>query len=284
MSINSHKPTFYAGFAEGLIALEREPLHDRMVTVPAWQTRAYLDDQGNMIPIDQRIHWKPMQESWYYLDDIEKVIADDPSCHGGLYGGIAGRFNLDAIIAAKSSAVLFVDINPAQTMMWREFIKKLAQHEKLEDFIMDMAGITPPENAEPGFLRSLDERTQYRYQDDLANFAVHCEKKFQEAGGHFAEFLEDAQDHYRNIRDDMWPSVFRGGSRGELVNWFLSGFKYLDTNSWCNDEDKYRHLHLLAKSGAMGALTLDIADPIACEQLNQYLESVHYQPMQEVDG
>lgn len=186
------------------------------------------------------IHFEMVDESNTGHLNLEREFSSDPARYGGgVYMGAAGLLNLGYIAAARPAAVVLFDVNAAQTVFWKDVIKALAENPKVEGFI--------------DFLVAEGQKLPEQLRDAFNSAA--------------APKISVLAGKYRRIAAGANP-------RG----WLQEGReRALADRYWI--QKGYRHLHLLAKNGAIGAVTLDVLDTKACAQLKDYLDSVKYRPV-----
>jgi len=95
-------------------------------------------------------------------------------------------------------------------------------------------------------------------KEENKSLSTKLAEKFAKAGG--------------NSNPDRVAKGFRDA--GGLDEWVAQGIKRLHADRfWMHFG--YSHLHLMAKQGAIGAITLDVTDKKACLHLKRYLKEMH---------
>lgn len=166
-----------------------------------------------------------------------REISRNFSLQNALYAGAAGFVNLGYIACSKASGALFFDINAYQTLFWNLSIKKMAECERSIDF-----------------RNSLDQ-----IGSDIELAA-----------------LEKCTPGLRkNFKKECLPfgdSMFKDLLQEDLPKWVHYRSKGSPDGAWMHDENLYKHIHLLAKNQALGAITLDVTSAEACEEVRRYLD------------
>lgn len=201
----------------------------------------YLDD----------IHFEINAESWYVHQDLRERIATDPALQGRVYAGCAGQVNLDYIAASKAPAALLYDINPLQTLFWQACFDRLAQ--------------TPDRVTFARSLRPLAEEMYYKIR---SLYGPHAD----------LPLMRDPAVEGQYNRDSA-QSPFRGMSYGRMGEW--AEYRLRDrfgaaVGSWAAEDERYAHLHVLAKNDALAAVTVDVRDHAACRRIGERLRTAHY--------
>ena len=191
--------------------------------------------------------------------------------------GAAGRINLNHIASSKASAAILSDINPFQTRFWEEIFKIFAIYPEPEDFAKSML------NFAPEFYQTLSQEFNLQALGRLPMEPMRKEDPI---------FLDD-ENWVRNTRCHSEASPFdQGTDYGDFAEWFGTHIGW-ETNfvftgdpklDWLRNKDLYRHLHLLGKNRAVGAVTLDITDSDGCRQIREYLDNVRFTPIDAQSG
>ena len=241
----SKDPIIYAGFADGLEELNHAAVSSLMVKTPAG--RAYKKNSG--IYLDS-VHTSSI-DVWndqHLL--LEKKFERNFASHGGkVYMGAAGFLNLGYIAAAKPAAAILFDVNVAQTVFWKDVIQALADHADVKGFI-----------------------------DFLEQERIDLPSKLKKTFNRFSvETSGSLSDGFNSLETITQKTIYRRFDNG-ILDW-------LNEKSVARKADRrwikygYDHLHIMAKNGAIGAITLDVTDKKACQQLKSHLEKVRYRTM-----
>lgn len=151
------------------------------------------------------------------------------------------------------------DVNPWQKVFWDKFWDLLAQHDNPDDFAYAM------EWFDVRLCRDLSNRF---------NFQAIRHSQIRNSVQPIEVSLPDI-DKYGYIRNE-YSSPFRGDRYGEVPRHFRTIAGHPDTGwicghnadlNWMQNQGLYNHLHLLAKEGAIAAVTLDISDTLSCMEL-----------------
>ena len=150
------------------------------------------------------------------------------------YMGVGGLMNLSYIATLKPKAALLVDVNPVQTLFWQQIFADLKTHKRPKDFL----------------------KAARRCEDNLRDvLKTAFDGDVDIAGTQNVERFINGQT-ILNLQQDF-PSWLKINlpDRG----WFVGA--------------QYDVLHEMAANGALGALTLDIADVSACNELADFTNS-----------
>ena len=234
----------YRGFATGLEILNQSILSDRMIRTPVG--RGYrIDDQ---VYADE-VHIRCLgEENEHHTALFKKFHRQAAQRQDHVYVGAAGFLNLSYIAVTKPSAAILFDINILQTLFWRDVIKALA------------------ENRDPKGFRNFMAHNQREMPQRV-------KKIFNEMS--YADSFTDVCDRnsiYRAFwKEPVGPWL---DAAFEPVNMKLGEHFRMVDRLWM--ARGYGHLHTLAKNDAIGALTLDVCDRAACNQLKDFLDHVTY--------
>ncbi len=242
------------GFAEGLKHLNDTCPSAGMIKTPAG--RAYTSEDGIYA---EQVHVRSLGEDIVAHAALQHAFRkstrlDNPEQHS-VYAGAAGFLNLGFIAASQPAAALLFDINPVQTLFWNEIFALMAKHEKYQDFRAE--------------LDHLPERMVARYK------AAFGERRLPVR-------WSGMPIHYPSPQTPSIRTIFRGIT--DFPAWLDKKYFGLRTpdRSWLT-EDRYRHLHVMAKNGALCALTIDACDDRAFDQLRAALDNTACTPVAE-DG
>ena len=244
----------YRNFGTQAKAFNQDILHTRMTRLGNGD-RVYLNGDQ---PYAGPIHFIPIAEAYddhkqAALSVSRDTISNDPDLPG-IYMGTAGLVNLEYMARARSPAALLYDINPVQTLFWREISGVLAETPKKENFAAYLRGV-----------------------------ARNPQKKLS------TEFCKNAREaypktaHYDNLFKQNIGIAVRGLWTGEAPD-FLSRWPWENRAGWLVNKDLYAHLHEMAKADAIGAVTLDITDRAAIDALSQRLQNCAVTPIESGSG
>jgi hypothetical protein len=284
--------TIYKDFARGLRALDHTLPGPDMVKTPGGRAyvvggKPYFDD----------VHFEFVGEDWFSHEALRAQLARSPELQGRVYAGAAGENNLSLIAASKAPAAILFDINPFQTQFWNEFLTVLAACPEPEDFARAMQDFAPSfyrtlnrqfnleamkkeypglEMQPPGHVRSVEEQlAQAKKSCEAFGWEWNEEEEKKLITGPLYENGDSDNSPFRHMKYSRFPNYF-----AMRVGWEC-GYTWLGKADldWIKNRDFYRHLHRMAKNGAIGALTLDITDEASCRQLREYLDKVEFQPL-----
>lgn len=225
----------HTGFAEGIETLNFTTTKAASVILPG-VGRAYArgDDVGYYAA---SIHTNAISVNDAGHDDLMRDIAANRAfARGGVYMGCAGFLNLSYICAMRPAAAVLFDINPLQTMFWRHVVKGLASSPTFRSFVhfMQHSGAT------------LDQQV----------LKACGPVELNDAG------ITPVNTTPRSIR-----GLFREVHVTDSYPWWS------DTVEWNWRGQDYPYLHMMAKNGAIGALTLDLTDAQAWDDLSNYMKT-----------
>ena len=244
----------YQGFADGLRELDNEVVSDLQVQTPVG--RAYKKGDRVYAGVSG-VHFRSVFEGEYeHLALLNKFKrraawrAPEPF----IYAGAAGLLNLSYIAATRPAAAILYDVNFVQKVFWDEVFKAMAEYETVNEF--------------KAFLM---EKCESAITERLAGKFNWCAKDEKNDGvcppsiaGRLCVEGNSA------LRPD-----FNGSSYATTAKELLTlGEHSAGADSFWMRQG-YDHLHSLAKHDAIGAVTLDVNDQIACKQLKDYLEDPH---------
>lgn len=212
--------------------------------LPGGAGRAYLRTAFGRAaaPYFDAVHFDIHDESWYTQYALRDRMAADARFHGRVYAGCAGAMNLDYIAATRAPAAVLFDINPAQRVFWGEFTKRLARQKDRAAFAAAL----------PRFAGDLF----YKLRDVFGPAGLCRDAR--------APVPEAGEDSYRlRIPPEERYSPFRGMRYERVARWAQSRAE--DPQHWLGSDEKYAHLHALARARAIAAVTLDIRDREACD-------------------
>ncbi len=219
-------------FAQRLNKLNNEVVSPEQVMLPADLGRAYSLDEKSFYGSSD-IHVKSIAEEHY--GRVLSVQHNRNIQKGGVYAGAAGMVNLSYIGALQASKAILFDLNAYQKIFW--------------DVVLDVIAATP-------------ELSEFKRQfPDLREIVKNKVKSiFMDAN---AFSLSDADPDYV-------PKVmgYRGLTSNEDLNRWLHMDSYQGDMMWQNF---YSHIHDLAKDGSIAAITFDVCDYAAGQQLKQAL-------------
>jgi hypothetical protein len=285
----------FQNFAAGLEALNQMPVGPHAVSTSDGR-RAYL---VNGKPLFSDVHFQNIGEDRFAHETLRKRFKTSSMLQGRVYAGTAGENTLSLIAASKASAAILFDINPFQTIFWREFIAVLAVCPEPEDFARKMKIFAEDfyyklsktfnfaslkkeypriEISPPFHIRSVEEQlAQSKFVSDLFGGQWNEEEEKDRINGP----VYDRENGQRS-------SPFRHMSYANFARYFAMrmgwdcGYTWLEDRDldWFANKDFYQHLHMIAKHGALGALTFDITDQESCSQLCKFLDTVEYTPLE----
>ena len=141
--------------------------------------------------------------------------------------GAAGVVNLSYIAAMRSDSAILFDINPHQKIFWGRFLKLIADHQNKVEFLE--AFEADQEALEQQIYAAVKgDRLRQRFSDTV--------------------LWKPGKRSQSAMYNGWMPIVspFQRPSPGELI--------------WYADDEHYAYIHELAKSGNIGAMTLDLCD------------------------
>lgn len=221
----------HEGFAEGLAALNATLPSRDMVASPfgrAYKAHSTLNKDFDFYA-GRILFGSVGEEAENHIALMQEIAREREAFAGRVYMGAAGLLNLSYIDAIRPGAVLFYDVNPIQTLFWNIAIETAANCPKLDDFLsfIDWA---------PTLL--------------IGQVMAHAGEVY-------------LQDHCIRKATAATPRIAMGmtvhSNSGVLLDKNGDGL-------WRNAKG-YAHFHALAKSGAAGAITLDVLDRKGWAQL-----------------
>ena len=248
--------TIYKGFADGLEELDSEIVSDLQIKTPVGRaykkgTRVYADYRG--------IHFCSVGERMQTHLDLQVEFKKEAEGDGSkplVYAGAAGLLNFSYMAAAKPAAALLYDINFMQKVFWDEALKGLAECGTVEEYKEFLADKTR---------KSIRERIKGNFNERAG---------FLNLFNLFSEPSEGIPYLDGRVND---VASFRH-VEGSVKRWLSPGERPEHADrTWL--EEGYDHLHNMAKNNAIGAVTIDVNDVPACEQLKAYLDQVRYTPV-----
>lgn len=165
-----------------------------------------------------------------------RTLATNASAHGEVHAGAAGFINLAYMAHSKAAAGILFDINAFQKPFWDVVIGRLKETEDGGVFRKELHSLEDEVltslSREPGSLRE--------------SFHAECEP----FGGHIIKM-----------------SPVRA-----FTDWLKHTSAYTPEGQWMDNPKLYGHVHQMAKEDAIGAITLDIANTKACDEVGNYLD------------
>jgi len=255
----------YKDFAKELDELNYQTDGDNCVSTP--MGRAYQVDGKTYY---DNVYFKPVSESWMSHEWIRKGITAIGDYQGGVYMGAAGENNLHYIVASRAPAAILFDINPWQQIFWTDFLNLVAVCPNREDLAMQI------EDFAKGFYFKLSRvfdiaaiKSEHPYID------MSSPDPKDDLGRTYSSLSRERSSPVLNMRYKDFFEHF-GTALGMDTGFIFCGDQ---ETHWLANEDNYRHLHLMAKNKAIGALTLDVCDETGCQQLRDWLDDVSYTPV-----
>jgi len=168
--------------------------------------------------------------------NMEK-IAGTPEFQGGIYAGAAGFVNMGYIAHSRASAALLFDINAYQSLFWNLVLGRIMENNDCRSFRQSI------ETLAPDMHRAASEK-----------------------------FSPCLRSLFRREADFFGGGLFKGRNNdGDLqLNHLLNASS--PDGGWMHDDALYGHIRSLACAGAIGAVTLDIANSAACAEVARYLD------------
>ncbi len=170
--------------------------------------------------------------------DLLQQLRGKTELHGEIYMGTAGFMNLSYIGATRPGAAIFYDINPIQTLFWNHALPLIARAD-----------------SGAAFLDALVESSQ-NLQHKVSRLFRH--------GGQRGMMGTDMKPGLEPDRYILFTYI---GS--PLTQWRYH--KDAPFFSWVNRPDEFAHIRAMARSDAIGAITLDALDPAGWKQIADYL-------------
>ena len=185
-----------------------------------------------------QIHGPTVRE-YHHGTRLDHIIKTQNYLKDRLYLGFGGFINLSYIAASKSRAAILADINPLQTISWQHIIGVLA--------------------AEP---------TSKGFMNEFEGMPAALTQKFNKIFGPCEVSLRSVCTSDRRMNIGLRTrNPFREMPPGSY--WIKDTIK--PDRLWLRHG--YEHLHDMAKNGAIGALTIDISDIPAWQELKTYLDT-----------
>ena len=225
------------------------------------------------------VHYEPVSESWITREKICQTLIEDQSRHHQLYVGVAGEANLDYITCSRASGAVLLDVNPWQSIFWRDFLDLVAACPERDDFVGAMRN----------FAQTFSLKLHQMYNTEAIR--ENASGQIQLSTPHPLDVYEDLKRRKNRGRykdpDFIFRSLMNGSSPfrnfsykkmfenlATRIGWD-TGYTFAGDKKthWLADPDNYAHLHQMAKAGAIGALTLDLLDGESCRSFAEYLES-----------
>ena len=221
--------------------------------------RGYSNGYDDDFPYVGDVHFRPVSESWFTHATIQSSVLRREQYQGRLYAGTAGEVNIDYIAASKASGAVLYDVNPWQKVFWDKFWDLLAQHDNPDDFAYAM------EWFDVKLSRDLADRFNLEAirHSQIRNSIQPVEVKLPEIG-EYGHIKNEYSSPFRNDRYGEIPRHFRTMAGHPDTGWSCS--REIELN-WMQNQELYGHLHLLAREGAIAAVTLDISDALSCAEL-----------------
>lgn len=228
----------YTGFGQGLDELNKVAVSDQHVLLPKHAGRAYkFDTDGSHY--GDNVHFRSIAEEHY---GRVQSISMSEHWKGGIYAGAAGLVNLSYMGALKSSAGILYDINPYQKIFWDEMLYVMAETPNVENFKERLPSIIKATYMKVASVDLCARQTQH-----------YTSARRSENDGHPQLRCSGSLEH-------VLTTLFKDeevGNKGDVL--------------WL---DSYDHLHQMAKNNAIGAITFDVCDMEAGEQLKTFLGEV----------
>lgn len=229
----------HTGFAHAVADLNNTPVNERMLMLPG-VGRAYARDNWAGF-YAASIHTNVVSEETH----SHRILLEAMSKAGGhdrnsVYMGCAGFLNFSYIAAMRPAAAILFDINPLQTLFWQKTIKGLETSPSYASFVQYMKDTGP---------------------------ALQVAALL--ACGNRAIELDQSAISIRRDAQPMIKGLFREVAAPQEDKWWNGDTVEL---RWRGSD--YAYLHMMAKSGALGALTIDMTDEAAWTQLSDRLDIV----------
>ena len=224
--------------------LNRQVTSDSHILLPDNNCRAYrmTQTEGDLTFFgDGAVHVANIGEEHY--GRIVSINESKTVHKGGLYAGVGGFVNLSYIGALQASSAILFDLNAYQKFLWDEVIDAIARNPTAEGFKAQLPTLKNMIHFNVSSIFA-DPRG---YRDTEGRNTLPC--------GHVKG---DDPVSYRGIDA---PEEFQ-----QWIDDMLRGDRL-----W---EEYYDHLHQLAKDDKLGAITLDVCDSSAAEQLSEFLTSI----------